>query len=347
MYGLINECLLVGLILRNILEMKSEKVLYDISFIVPCKNESKTIKKCIESIVDNGMRCRNFEIVVVDNGSDDDTLTQLESYSDVIKVYELKGVNISELRNFGSTFTRNEWIAFIDADVELCGDWIYNLAKVFSKAESVGVAERLITGSTYVNPVNASWVQRVWYQQLVEKDKMTSNRIYINGGNLVLNRAIFEKIGGFDTTCVTGEDVMLCKKAIYNGAHIIKEQKIKAIHHGYPKDIWQFFKRERWHGAEMKPFMLRPWKSKELLYSYYCMSIAFLFIFVFIVSMNFLMPLLFSLLALAIPVMPLAKSRSGGSVKMFFGIVVLFVVYGFARATALTDILLKVQSCRK
>lgn len=91
-----------------------------ISVVVPCYNSSETIRRCIESVFEQTLS--PYEIIVVDDGSSDDTLLLLEKLKEEcpsnIKYHILKQVNSgpSIARNKGIRHASGDWIAFLDSD---------------------------------------------------------------------------------------------------------------------------------------------------------------------------------------------------------------------------------------
>jgi glycosyltransferase involved in cell wall biosynthesis len=82
-----------------------------ISFIIPAYNAEKSLKRCVESIRSHH---ENYEIIIVENGSTDQTY-ELANSLDKVRVFQSeKGV--SNARNMGLDHARGEWIAFVDAD---------------------------------------------------------------------------------------------------------------------------------------------------------------------------------------------------------------------------------------
>lgn len=79
-----------------------------ISVIVITKNEEDRIKACLESVkwVD--------EIVVVDNGSKDDTLKIAKNYTN--KIFEVNLQDFASIRNLAMQKTSGDWVLFVDAD---------------------------------------------------------------------------------------------------------------------------------------------------------------------------------------------------------------------------------------
>lgn len=85
------------------------------SFIVPAYNVSKYIKKCVDSILSCNMK--DIEVIVVDDGSTDDTLEILNKYNDDrLKIISKQNGGASAARNDGINASSGEFLAFIDGD---------------------------------------------------------------------------------------------------------------------------------------------------------------------------------------------------------------------------------------
>lgn len=88
-----------------------------ISVIVPAFNVDRYLEKCLFSIA--GQTYKNLEIIVVDDGSSDSTLSVAKAASDLddrIKVYSKANSGVSDSRNFGLDKSSGEYIVFVDAD---------------------------------------------------------------------------------------------------------------------------------------------------------------------------------------------------------------------------------------
>lgn len=304
-----------------------------LSIIIPCKNEEKYLKKCIDSILKNKGKSV-FEIIVVDNGSTDNTFNILKSYQDKILFYEVKGVTISELRNFGASKATGEWLAFVDADVEVDSIWFKRVYEAVKLLQQSGVNEKkIITGSTYGLPKNPTWVEAVWYNYLIKKEQKW-NALYINGGNLIIHSEFFNLINGFDHLYETGEDEKLCHDAKKYGGKIIKNNSIRVIHHGYPKTITQFFKRELWHGKALIHNILRPWQDRALLLALFNILIFFIFLFL-LYKINFVLSVLIGLILILSPLFVFSKKSLGKNNKAVIKLTFLFFIYGSAKTIAL------------
>lgn len=310
-----------------------------ISIVIPCKNEEKYISRCIDSLLRQEGMVLDREIIVVDNGSTDNTLKILEKYGSEITFYVKPDLSIAELRNFGVEKSIKEWIAFVDADVEVDKYWAKMLNRFLEDQLDKGNdIKNIITGSTCLVPNNPSWVEQVWYEQLMLRDATVTK--YINSGNLILHREMFNRLGGFDPFYKTGEEEKLCENArLYHNAIIIKSNDIKAVHHGYPKNIKSFFRRMRWHGLGMSRYLSTPWKSKPLLLAtYYLLSTIVYIILVAIFKNIFYFSILLLFLQLT-PALLYAAQRYRSKMKKVLLLTILYYFFGWARAFSIIDML--------
>ncbi len=98
----------------------TKKVL--VSVIVPVYNTEKTLKRCLESIVQQ--EYQNLEILLIDDGSTDNSFQICQNYAMLdyrIKVFSKPNGGLSSARNFGIDQATGEYICFIDSD-----DWIHS-----------------------------------------------------------------------------------------------------------------------------------------------------------------------------------------------------------------------------
>ena len=93
-----------------------------ISIIIPVYNAGNYIKKCIDSIL--SQTYENFEVIVINDGSSDNSWELLNKYysdNKKIKLFNQENKGVSMTRNFGIDNANGDWITFVDAD-----DWIEN-----------------------------------------------------------------------------------------------------------------------------------------------------------------------------------------------------------------------------
>ena len=100
--------------LKKNLFMSKIKNVADISIVIPTYNRCELLKRAINSVLDQTINVR--EIIIVDNGSTDNTYRMISSlFPEITYVYEKrKGVSIA--RNVGIKNCHSTWIAFLDSD---------------------------------------------------------------------------------------------------------------------------------------------------------------------------------------------------------------------------------------
>lgn len=211
-----------------------------VSIVIPAYNEGHFIGGLLDSI-------RTYldsvpQIIVVDNGSHDDTVSVAEK-SGVQLIRLDKKTFPSIARNVGARYAEQEILIFLDADVEITSAWGRALQNLI---ETSDIQDRLIiTGATYHVSKAPSWIENYWFQPLRSKKKS-----YINGGNIVTNRKTFNLLEGFDKNKETGEDVDFCERASLAGVEVITDERLIVHHEGFPKKMSGFLARERWHGKQ-------------------------------------------------------------------------------------------------
>lgn len=86
-----------------------------ITVIIPAYNAAKTIVCCVESLL--SQTYQDWELIIIDDGSTDNTLDVCQTFQDKrIQVYHKPNGGVSSARNYGLTYAKGEFIAFVDAD---------------------------------------------------------------------------------------------------------------------------------------------------------------------------------------------------------------------------------------
>ncbi len=209
-----------------------------ISFVIPAFNEEFYLPNVLKSIEEFMPDALSFEVVVADNGSSDNTVPIAEKFGATVLID--RNATVARLRNIAVGETTGEVLVFLDADISLTEQWGDNISDVYKR---IHADLSIITGSRCGVPANPSWIESIWFQPLVEKPSQ-----YINSGHLITSRTLFDKIGGFNNSLVTGEDYAFGVSAQALNATIVNNPLLRVVHHGYPKTVRQFVRREIWHG---------------------------------------------------------------------------------------------------
>ncbi len=241
-----------------------------ISIIIPSKNNYQILKQCIDSI-ESTTTYRNFEIIVIDNGSTDNaTLQYLEGLrgSDRIKLlsYE-KPFNYSAINNLGAAEAKGDLLLFLNDDTEvLVPDWLERLGG-YAQLTHVGAvgAKLLYPGGQRVQHVGVTNLASGPAHAFLGVDAkdpcyfaramLEYNWLAVTGACLMIERTKFERIGRFDENLpVAYNDVDLCFRAFEAGLYNLVCPSVTLIHHeSYSRglDSMDSAKRERL-GKEMQ-----------------------------------------------------------------------------------------------
>lgn len=209
----------------------------NISFIIPVLNGEKYIHQCLESIFSE-MEALD-EIIVMDNGSTDNTVSIVKKYENV-RLLICPNLTVSALRNRGAVNSNNFLLAFIDSDCVLCKGWREKVINVL-ESESVHAAGSLVDISE-----SAGWIEKAWFSQKPNEKKFAK---YINTGNLIVRREVFDNLGGFDEALISDEDCDFGERLNVAGYRMLEDPSIRVIHLDNPTTLKAFYLREEWHAT--------------------------------------------------------------------------------------------------
>ncbi|TPD71957.1 glycosyltransferase family 2 protein [Flavobacterium microcysteis] len=185
------------------------------SIIIPLYNKQHSVKRCITSILNQSFK--NFEIIVINDGSTDESLAEVLSIKDErIHVVNKQNEGVVKARNLGISLSNNPLISFLDADDYWYSthlETIYNLYNDFPDA-GIYTTKYLFYHSEkkQILPYFIGIPDENW--RGVVENYFDSSYVYRLGctGSNVIPKKVFEKIGYFDETLKIspyGEDIKL------------------------------------------------------------------------------------------------------------------------------------------
>lgn len=162
------------------------KVFY--SVIIPARNSSNTIQECLESVVRQDYT--NFEIIVVDDNSTDNTYQIASKFSKVILLDKQSGAG--KARNIGAANARGDIFVFLDSDCRVEPDYLGRLHDIFRKENP-----DVITGG-YDKYLDENKISKFNFYELTYRRRNLSGYIgSFSSHNLAIKREVFLDIGGF------------------------------------------------------------------------------------------------------------------------------------------------------
>jgi glycosyltransferase involved in cell wall biosynthesis len=173
-----------------------------VSVVIPTRNRADLLPDAIASLVQQDYPKDRFEIIVVDDGSDDTTRSAMLSLSGEdgrppILLFRQAPRNPNAARNRGAEMARGSLVAFVDDD-ELAPDgWLSTLVDAalrHPEAACVGGPYRVRFDGRPPRLCTGCWPGEGWFD-LGGKEEVVSD---VPGGNMLIRREVFENIGQFD-----------------------------------------------------------------------------------------------------------------------------------------------------
>jgi cellulose synthase/poly-beta-1,6-N-acetylglucosamine synthase-like glycosyltransferase len=188
------------------------------SVIVPVRNEESTIYTLVTQILGQDYPKDKFEVIVVDDSSEDTTLNQLKQIlsNQNIKLLHLPDPIVGKKRaiEMGVSEAKHDWIVTTDGDCEVPTTWLNSFNRVIDEST------QLVVGPVKMKPTN--WLGRLqsfdfsiligYAASLVSMGVPSMS----NGANLCYRKETFRSVGGYsgNTQVPSGDDEFLLLKVV-------------------------------------------------------------------------------------------------------------------------------------
>jgi len=244
-----------------------------VSIVVPAYNEEKNIADCLESIYKSDYPKDKFEVIVVDDGSADDTIKAAKKYRN-IRILRQNHLGKVEALNLGSRKASSQFVLTVDADTTLDKECMKELLSPFSDRQ-IGAT----TGNNNVRNKKSmlSAFQNVEYHfsNLIRNSFSTvfKNGIWFSGSLACYRKSALEKIGYFKKdTLAEDQDIALeMKKAGFKTLNLSMAAGYTIV----PVRIKELYRqRSRWWIGTLQSIV----KNKELFSIRSSPSLLFLYI---------------------------------------------------------------------
>ncbi len=208
-----------------------------VSVVVPCFNEERRIGRTLSALLDQSYPKQRYEIVVVDNGSTDDTRRLVARYPVRCLIEERRSSYAA--RNAGIEATSGDYLAFIDSDCVPEASWLENLVRC-DRESGQGLVAGRIELLPPVRPTRGSLLLALRFSSGVRRENAEA-RGAAPGGNLLVQREIFEEIGLFDVA-VSGADSEFTRAVARGGRKLVYADDAVVWHPGEISDA-EFLRR--------------------------------------------------------------------------------------------------------
>lgn len=192
-----------------------------ISVIIPNHNGAQWIRKAIDSALNQD--CVQVEVIVIDDGSTDDSREIMESYGDSIKTYYQENKGAPAARNLGWRDATSDYIKFLDSDdVLLPGVLRLQLEQIQKLQDHEIPYGDAIWTDEVLQPIEGYPVHPIAPGQdpvhhILTQNPLTSTPLH--------RRSLLEKINGFDESLVKGQEFDLHLRLVLAGAKFVFDSR--------------------------------------------------------------------------------------------------------------------------
>lgn len=259
---------------------------YKATIAICTYNRSRLLQLCIDSIDKLEYPREEFEVLVVDNNSTDDTANFCREISSKYPQLNFRYVletqqGVGHTRTRGAKEAKGELVAYIDDDCLAYRDWLKNIVEFYNKHE-----EAMSTGGKivpkYLVPV-ADWFGKYFWGLVGLYDQ--GNRIfqmkgirYPSGANMHFRKAAFEKYGYFDgnlgrsgKSLMAGEEKAMYLKLINNNEKVYYLPHVVVQHHVEGNKFDKAYVRRHSYGIGGSERLMnagKPWKLAKKFAEY-------------------------------------------------------------------------------
>lgn len=178
---------------------------YFVSVIVPVYNSQNYLKKCLKSLDNQTYPKELYEVIVVDNGSEEDIKSVVNQFAQAKYAYESQpGSYVA--RNKGISIASGEIIAFTDADCTPALDWLKKGSIEFLQTENCG----LVGGNIELFFKDSSSLTSVEVYESIEygfnQKKLINEEHFCQSANLFTSKKVIDHVGLFNPSLKSGGD---------------------------------------------------------------------------------------------------------------------------------------------
>jgi glycosyltransferase involved in cell wall biosynthesis len=253
-----------------------------ISVVIPALNSAATISGTLSSVFSNETGGETFEVLVVDNGSRDETVDIARRFP--VKIFHCARKGIGPPRNLGIQKAQGNIVIFTDSDCIVEKDWITKIFTFFNlhpKADGVGgpVFPYTHSQNRIQELTGRIFVEDQGYPRGIKKIRLGSLQGLIFGSNSAYKRSQLVKSGGFIEP--GGSNLELSLRLVANGKNLFFDPDIK-VFHVFSDSLKGIFKQQfRWGAqwTQMKRIHHLDGGAKEIAHVSYSSVRWFLFLF--------------------------------------------------------------------
>jgi len=230
------------------------------SVIIPAYNAEKTVRECIQGVLNQTQK--DFELIVVDDGSTDNTPKIVESFKKA-KLLKQQNGGPAKARNAGAKMAKGDVLVFTDSDCVAEKNWLEGMLKPFSDKSVVGVQ------GAYKTKQQSAVARFVQYEieERYDRMKRSSKLDWVGSYSAAYQKKMFLEAGGFDESfpVASGEDPALSYTMAEKGKLVFNPKAI--VYHQHPETVKKYFW-VKFHRAYWRTLLYKRFPQKMVLDSF-------------------------------------------------------------------------------
>jgi glucosyl-dolichyl phosphate glucuronosyltransferase len=239
----------------------------DISVIICTRNRAAYLQKCLDSLLVQSLPPGRYEVIVVDNGSEDSTADDVRARSEAtpspaIRYLSETRLGLSVARNTGIQAASGPLVAFLDDDAFACAEWLENILLAFAAGgQELGCVGGKI--ELVWEKARPPWLSDTLLGPLGKLDiapvpvQLSANQ-YLYGGNLAVRKTLLQEVGMFDPSLgrrgkllISNEEIDLQDRLRLKGTSRYYDPGVLVYHHARRECVsrrW-YLQRRFWQGV--------------------------------------------------------------------------------------------------
>ena len=210
-----------------------------VSIVVTTLDNELTMEGCIQSIEELDYQKKSIEVLVIDAGSKDSTISIVEKHG--VRLIS-KSLNAPAAYNYALKIVKSEIVGFIDADARVEKQWLKKLIPHLYNKEVAAAAGTIETWNK-----NRLISRCIGYDLNYRYNRIHGNVQRVATMNLILKKEVIEEVGGFDENLPTQYDTDVGTRISSAGYKIIVDTEAKCYHF-HRSTLAQYFKQQFRYG---------------------------------------------------------------------------------------------------
>lgn len=200
----------------------------EVSIVIPVFNDAMRLQKCLQSLEKQTYPKKNYEIIVVDNDSEDDVEQVVRGFSHAIYSHE-KMTGSYAARNKGIDIASSTILGFTDADCLPHGDWIEKGVQAVTTSSKVGIIAGEIE-FLYKNSNQPTTVELFETITAFDIKRFASELHFAPTANMFTRRDVFDNVGRFQALLKSGGDLQWGQRVFAAGYSIVYMNNVVVRH---------------------------------------------------------------------------------------------------------------------